>query len=345
MLTKEESRMFHGIAILAMIALHLFCRVDDFPYNVHIMDHNCVPILYYFGLFGDICVPIYCFTSGYAQQLLSDSEGEGYRINRWKRLRKFLCHFWLILCLFCVIGLIVHNDEMPGSFSKFMGNAFLYNLSYNGSWWFVLTYCFLVATAPLVVALVNRTNPWIVLVSGAGVYVVSYMLYFQCDISFGTTVVDWCLHQVLLFGRSVFPFIVGVLFFKYNLFGRLNESMSGHSRIRRCGIVIVPILLFLLHMKVQSLIIAPITAVCCMCCFCLWNKPGCVKSIFAFLGKHSTNIWLTHMFFYARLFEGAVFTLREPIFIYLFWLTLCFRYSVVHNQLYGKTTYRESGFL
>lgn len=125
MTSKEEHKMLHGVAILAMLALHLFCRVDNLPYNVHLLDSEGVPILYYLGLFGDICVPIYCFSSGYAQQLLSEEEGAAnYQLNRWKRLWKFICHFWLILVLFCLIGVFVQDTEMPGGFLKFWETYF-----------------------------------------------------------------------------------------------------------------------------------------------------------------------------------------------------------------------------
>lgn len=65
MLTKQDAKMSQGLAILAMLLLHLFCRHDLTVYNTRLLVRN-VPLLYYIGLFGDICVPIYCFSSGYA---------------------------------------------------------------------------------------------------------------------------------------------------------------------------------------------------------------------------------------------------------------------------------------
>ena len=36
MLTKKDAKMAQGLAIIGMIAIHLFCRVENLPYNVHI---------------------------------------------------------------------------------------------------------------------------------------------------------------------------------------------------------------------------------------------------------------------------------------------------------------------
>lgn len=60
-----------------------------------------------------------------------------------------------------------------------------------------------------------------------------------------------------------------------------------------------------------------------------------MKTIFLFLGKHSTNIWLTHMFFYSCLFKGLVIIVRYPLFILLFMFLLCIMTSYVIMGIEG----------
>lgn len=130
MLTKKDAKMAQGLAIIGMVALHLFCRIDNLPYNVHIFLGGR-PLIYYIGLFGDFCVPIYCFCSGYAQQIMYEKEhkiGEGI-----KRLPKFIMHFWMIVILFSVIGIWYHSPDIPKTISDFKGNMLLYKMSYNGA--------------------------------------------------------------------------------------------------------------------------------------------------------------------------------------------------------------------
>ena len=50
-ITKRDSKMLKGIAILAMLMLHLFCRRDNLPYTPLLWIGD-TPLIYYFGLFG-----------------------------------------------------------------------------------------------------------------------------------------------------------------------------------------------------------------------------------------------------------------------------------------------------
>ena len=64
-LTKSDTQMAKGMAVLGMVMLHLFCRLGELPYTPLVWIGQ-TPLVYYFGLFGDLCVPVFCFCSGYA---------------------------------------------------------------------------------------------------------------------------------------------------------------------------------------------------------------------------------------------------------------------------------------
>lgn len=63
------------------------------------------------------------------------------------------------------------------------------------------------------------------------------------------------------------------------------------------GIMLVVGMLWLHTLVIRSLFIAPLTGLMIIFLFVLWEKPVWVEKIFLILGKHSTNIWLIHMFF------------------------------------------------
>ena len=63
-LTKQDTKMTKGLAIVFMVILHLFCRKTDLPYSC-IKLGSGIPLVYYIGLIGDCCVAIYCFCSGW----------------------------------------------------------------------------------------------------------------------------------------------------------------------------------------------------------------------------------------------------------------------------------------
>lgn len=77
-LTREDTKMTQGLAIILMVLLHLFCRKGDLPYTplLYIAD---TPLVYYIGLASDCCVLIYAFCSGYGHYVSSEKMGGGVR--------------------------------------------------------------------------------------------------------------------------------------------------------------------------------------------------------------------------------------------------------------------------
>ena len=69
-ITKRDSKMLKGVAILSMLMLHLFGRRENLPY-APLLWIGGTPLIYYFALFGDICVAVYCFVSGCAHYMQS----------------------------------------------------------------------------------------------------------------------------------------------------------------------------------------------------------------------------------------------------------------------------------
>ncbi len=311
-----------------MVILHLFCRLNNFPYTPLIWVGN-TPLIYYFGLFGDVCVPTYCFLSGYAQHLLCQAEGEAYYKKRYRRILKFLINFWIVLCLFALLGLFFDSSgTIPNSFSVFVSNFFLCGLSYNGAWWFVITYIVLVLVAPYAIRAVNRLNSILVLLISGSIYFIAYIFRFNHTLSFDYAAVNWLWTQLILLGTSFLPFVLGAVFRKHQIISRIRAFKI--SNVLKNTLCIAALLsAFIFHCFVPSLIVAPITATASLVCYWTCSKPKAVRSVLQFFGDHSTNIWLTHMFFYMVLFKDLVFIAEYPFPVLLFMLVLCVSASYV----------------
>ena len=329
-LTKQDNQMAKGIAILGMLMLHLFCRLgEELPYHPIIWVGD-MPLIYYLGLFGDICVPIYCFCSGYAQILLKEREKDLFLKKSISRLGKFLVNYWIILCVFSVLGLIFDSSRaIPGSVCRFLGNFFLVKLTYNGAWWFILTYIILILIAPACIILVKRLNSVVVFLVSGIIYFISYIFRFVIVLEFSNALLTGTWTQLVLLGYSQFAFVVGMIFYKEKLITKLRRWIAS-KRNGSFLCIIVPVILFGLHCIERSLIIAPITGLVTMLCFHLFPKPRWMCSFFNYVGFHSTNIWLVHMFFYLVLFKGFAFRATYPILIYalLFAVSLVTSYVV-----------------
>lgn len=327
-LTKHDSKEAKGIAILGMVMLHLFCRLGDLPYTPLVWVGS-TPLIYYLGLFGDICVPTYCLLSGYAQSLLTESEGKNYTKKRYMRIFKFLINYWIVLCLFSVLGLVFDGgSSIPVSAGAFAGNFFLYALSFNGAWWFVLTYVLLVLAAPVIIKVANKCNTLIVFFAGGAIYFAAYLFRFSYAVDLANPVLAFLWTQLLLFGTSQFPFVLGVLFRKHKLVSKVRAvKIASALKNALCAAAVLGVFVF--HCVFQSLIVAPITAVVSLLCYWACSKPKFITRGFRFLGEHSTNIWLVHMFFYLTLFRNLVFLAEYPLLILFFMLVLCIASSFI----------------
>ena len=54
MLTKKDAKMAQGLAIIGMVALHLFCRIDNLPYYLEIFVF--LFIVFAVGMHNKLCM-------------------------------------------------------------------------------------------------------------------------------------------------------------------------------------------------------------------------------------------------------------------------------------------------
>ena len=331
-LTKQDTQKAKGVAIIGMVMLHLFCRLGDLPYTPWLWIGE-TPLIYYLGLFVDFCVPIYCFCSGYAHYLLKEKHKTDYNKATAQKLLRFLSQYWLVVILFSAVGLLTGNGAViPGSLSEFLGNLLLYRLSYNGAWWFVITYIFLSVLSPVLFKITQKLNPILLLLLSGFLYFTSYLFRFQVPITLSNAVLNWIWQQLILLGTSQFAYMIGMVSRKAQWVSKLRAICQ---RKTICSVCLLLVLLaaFVGHCVVQSLIVAPITALAVLLCLSGIKLPACVDRILLLMGKHSTNIWLVHMFFYLTLFENFVFIAKYPIFVFALMIAVCLGVSCLIDQI------------
>ncbi|MGL5549840.1 MAG: acyltransferase family protein, partial [Culicoidibacterales bacterium] len=105
-LTKQQMQQTKGIAILFMLLLHLFCTREWQGLFEPLIFVGETPLIYYFALFGDMCVVMYAFASGYGlmmsyQRDLADLAN--YRKKNYIRLGRLYVNYWIIILIFVVI--------------------------------------------------------------------------------------------------------------------------------------------------------------------------------------------------------------------------------------------------
>ena len=335
-LSKKDTKMTQGIAIVFMVLLHLFCRVDNLPYEC--LKIGEVPVVYYIGLFADQCVAIYCFCSGYATRLISDktNSAKDYYIGRLKSILRLMINYWIVLILFSIIGLITKNENIPNSIVVFVKHFFLLDKSYNGAWWFVLTYILLVLASRPVGKIIDKIHPIIINTLLLVLYFVTYYQRISGFIGFNNPFFNWILNQIVLFFICLLPFVWGMYFYKYRIFTKIRTFIEKKDipnfvvATISCVIVVVMIAG---HGVVQNEMIQVFTGMVTIVLFNIVKKGKVLDSILLLLGKHSTDIWLTHMFFYSVLFTDLVFIAKYPIAIFAFMMALTIGSSYIINLI------------
>lgn len=336
MYNKEDAKITKGLAILCMLCLHLFCRLGDDVFGTPLIWINeKTPLVYYIGFFCEICVPIYTLCAGYAQYRFLKL-GQATLKKNASRIKKLLISYWVVLFLFSALGLIFDKEgKIPGSPLAFAKSIILLH-SYNGAWWYLNTYILLMLIpAGLILFPVKKWKPLPAAALSLLVYVGWYALEKSGRMpAFESPVPAFIWKEIQNLVKVLPYYWMGALLCKENAFDRLQAVLGKYKHenlyLRLSGLAV-----FALTCAVnKSLIVFP-TAVFVFLAFNLVKKPAWEKRVFLFLGDHSTNMWLTHMFFYAVLFTGLVQSVRYPAAMLAFMLALTIGSSYVIQFLQG----------
>lgn len=348
--TKKDMKMLQGVAILFMLALHLFARKEINGLYETFPEINGVPLVYYLALFGDACVPVYLFVSGYG---LYVSLGNGDRSTNNKknmyRILKLLSNFWIILFVFMLIAYIFgrFNEVFPGGFTSFLLNFSLLSNSYNGAWWYVQTYVLLILLTPFMIKIVQKNSSLFIFLGSGIIYFLSYLQRIRHVIDIGdNSVLVILVNAAVLLGTSQFAFIVGMIFAKEHIYTKIKKRLNNIS-YKNVLCIFGVMLLIIIHSFIESMIIAPINAIIFICLFSIMQKAKWLQKLLLYMGNHSTNIWLIHMFFYMSIFPKLIFAPKYPVLIFLNLLFFSLVSSYIINLIYSPVlkiidTYQRS---
>lgn len=330
---KKEAKMTQGFAILCMLVLHLFCRKgNDVLGTPLIWLNDDTPLVYVFGFFSEICVMIYAMCTGYAQYVLNEKKQLIYKMNL-KRILQLLLNYWVVLVIFSVIA-VIRGSECGLSVTpiNFLQNFFLLG-SYNGAWWYLHTYIFMMLIPPIIMLSIPRkVNPYVgisICVAFRMLWVLAGKFGWLSGLSFMTSHPVFAISYVSTEASnliSVLPaFFIGAFLCKGKIIDKASIWFDKHisASFRRWVILLGFTLIITVDYLVHKAIFSVTVAVIVFVWFNIWKKTKSVETVLLFLGKHSTNIWLCHMFFYVNVLPGLVSIVRYPVLILLFMILLC----------------------
>ena len=335
-LSKQNVEETKGVAILFMLLLHLFCTKSYESLFQPIIYVGKYPLIYYLALFGDCCVALYCFCSGYGLMYNYKNDKTNYSKKNRKRILNLYIKYWITIVLFVLIGgVLLNKPGYPGSINKFLLTITGISPAYNGAWWFFTTYILLVAFSKQINEIILKRSSLLIVFLSLIFYVLGYVQRIKVPIVLNNVYLDYLLRQLALFGTSQLPFILGGIFQKEKIYSKINKKIS---KLKYKDILLGLIIagLIIVHSFIETLFIAVFTGIIFIVCFNLIEKKNYISRFFRYMGKHSTNLWLIHMFFYMIYFKSLVYSPKYPILIYIWLILICLPFSYLINYLESK---------
>lgn len=273
--TKENSVEMYGIAILLMVFHHLF--------KSYIGSSTIQTIAY----FGKICVAIFAFISGYGLSVISEKFSLKEKTllvlkQIWKLYRKY----WIVFCVFIPISVIFIKNQSI-TFTDFVLNFSAIKFDYNGAWWYIRNYVFMLLTYPIASCFLGKKFkslfPILCIVFFSLYYVTTLPIVFL--ITHSTTIL-----YLLIFWEGIWT---------YNIDFYKKVDSNGKKMLAICLFLCCAILRVILakapgYGVLDLFIVFPLTiTISTISSLC----GGKISMGLRFFGTYSTFIWLVHCFF------------------------------------------------
>ena len=301
-ISRERSILIKGVVILMMVWLHLFngSRTDQ-----------CDCLLYACGepvakWLTNACGPVgfFLLLSGYGLAYTYD-KGRLSLYGQARRLFRLYFHYWVVLAVFVSVGYIVAAEHYPGSWSNMLLNFSGWEYTYNGEMWFLLPYCLVAISSPVLFKTLDRLGNVITLLITAILYVI--MCY--CISRHGSQYLygNMLLYRPVLFLQFLYPFSVGAVFYRMRtkLYSGLRSEVVMLFIVLLVGIVSIlgNALTYMVYVPLLVYLLSQLTF------------PKWLEAVLTELGRKSMVIWMVHTWYCYYLFQPQVYSLRYPLVI------------------------------
>lgn len=321
-MSKADSQLMKGVAILLMIYLHLF----DSSANLDLcsiflfIDHT--PIVY---ILTKATHPISFFLiiGGYGLFKVNE-HGDNHRFFRIFRL---YLHWWLIMGIFVVIGHCIMPSNYPNSISYFLLNALGFYWTYNKVSWFLLPYCILSVFSPYIFRIMSRFRASYNIVFTLIVFILTSFSISRFGPSYFFH--HPILYNVILPFHLLFSFTLGAMAAREKWFEKIRTKTQNIKHINFIAGISVLILIFIncifkYNYFYAFLIISSLSLI---------KFPSVLRYSLQKLGDNSMNMWLIHGWFCYYFFRDYLFALKYPVIIFIVLVALSYIFSLVVNKI------------
>ena len=322
--TKEKTNIAKGAAICLMFSSHLYAFPERLLHgNYYIPFIPFFDAEFYVGSFGDICVSMFVFLSGYGMFLgYSRSDKSPIRYSL-EKLKDFYLTYWLYFLIFIPIGLIFFKDvtlwnsqevRYSTEWLTFGKNFVGWSAEYNNEWWFVRMFVLLlIFVSPLYMRLSKQNLRLLFFIS-----IILFVFYLISKHNY---------HSPFSFIFWQISFATGVVSARLKFFS--SPPIQYLESLRGFWVLFGMFVCFVLHIrfgaKVDFLLVPFFIYFCVRAVAALR-----LSDLFAYIGLYSFPMWLVHSFFCYYYFQDIIYFPRwSPlIFILLMGVSLLSSVSI-----------------
>lgn len=311
-LSLADSNVFKGLAIMLMLWHHLFYNCQQLYDEFGLLTYD---VIEYTRVMAKLCVSIFVFISGYGLAVKAEKQGGIGSLKSFYRHRftKLYLNYWYIWLLFVPISVFIFHRTLEMAYRENILQSLVLDIlgvinctggtSYNPTWWFYSCIIILYAIFPF---LYNIAKKDIVLT----ILFCICVKYLPIDL----------INPIKDF---IYSFVAGLFFAIYSVHIR---RLSSNKEI----VIWVTLFIFTLIERNSIGTLADCVITCCMVkLYQSFNLNTKIKTVIAYLGKHSMNIFLIHTFIFNFWFMPYVYSSRNPIVIFIVLLLSCLVISVI----------------
>lgn len=312
-ITKDETFVLKGFAILIMLFLHLFLninRVNELDNLILIKD---IPLSYWLTRFTCICVSLYMFLSGYGLYIVFKRKTPMHNL---KRIGFLYLNVLLVAIVFLPLSFF-----FPSLGWNFDALTVFYNLSgfypYNAEWWFLFPWALVCLVSRYILFFLDSHKTWLVLLISCILYLGVRLFIHQYGE--GRLVVPpmrW-LHELGQFFVLSFSFLLGASCAKHGILTYVQQLAKDSKFVSLCSVILFLLIVYIRIFYIPIGLFEPFIAVMFCCVIVMNNRFRWLDKILIGLGRESTNMWLIHTFFCYYYFHDFIYSFRFPILIYL----------------------------
>ncbi len=342
MLTKEDAKKIKGIAIILMLMYHLFYFKDRI-YGGGVISIISNSLVENMGKFGNICVPIFFFLSGYG--LYINSKKKEYDL--FYRIKKIYLDYWKIFVIFVPIAIILFKYQPSSAYVEFVSNRYNHfsiiefikcfigiEPIYNGEWWFIRSYVIALISFPLLKIIIDKNKPsiniFITMILSIVLYDVIPLLKIGSNPLF-YTFINQTVH--------ITSFIMGMIFASSDMFKKIDKSLEKNNYYGIIkDILFIGLIFFLRNYQYGEQFDLLFVPMFILFALDFIKRIKITDKVLMLLGDNSTNMWLIHTFYcyYIYYIVKLVLLPKYSILCLLLLIILSLITSIIIEYIYKK---------